>query len=178
MLTKAITRLHNEHFYQFPCIPCVQCGRLLYPERVSWLKHSPGKIYELSIKYPDIHLPIHPEDTHKHPDNRRLAQCNSCKTNNTTHLRFPNLAPIPREISAVPLMKRKLLSPIYLHSSLGRTTGSNPFSEYRSIVGTMGLSRNTRCLTLYSGILGSFLSSSDVDPAQRMWYHPSLQPAA
>jgi hypothetical protein len=34
-LTKALGRLHNDHFYPFPCILCVQYGRLLYAERVS-----------------------------------------------------------------------------------------------------------------------------------------------
>ena len=34
----------------------------------------------------------------------------------------------------VPYSKRKYLSPIYLHTSLGRSAGANPFVEYRSLV--------------------------------------------
>ncbi|HEY9492398.1 MAG TPA: hypothetical protein VIP56_10470, partial [Nitrososphaeraceae archaeon] len=45
----------------------------------------------------------------------------------------PYLFPIPPEIQIILLAKRKYLSPIYLHSSLGRTPGINPFSEYRSV---------------------------------------------
>ncbi|CAB4427877.1 unnamed protein product [Rhizophagus irregularis] len=35
--------------------------------------------------------------------------------------------------ASVPLYKRKHLSPVYLHCSLGRTPNSNPYSEYRSL---------------------------------------------
>lgn len=177
-LIKTITRLHNEHFYQFPCIPCVQCGRLLYPERVSWVKRNPMTTYQLTVKYPSIHIPVHPNDTEKDPVNQRIAHCSLCKTNTNKRLEFPDLSPIPPEIVAVPYHKRKLLSPIYLQSSLGRSVGSNPFVEYRSIVGTMNLSRNIRCLTLYSGILGAFLTNVDINSPSHAWYHPTLQPAA
>ena len=32
----------------------------------------------------------------------------------------------------VPYGKRKYLSPVYLHTSLGRSAGTNPFVEYRA----------------------------------------------
>src|SRR5207253_2803410 len=66
----------------------------------------------------------------------------------------------------------------FLHSSLGRSTNANAYTEYRSIVGTMGLSKNLRTLTLYSGMLGAFLENLDNLSNNNRWYHNSLQPAA
>ena len=64
---------------------------------------------------------------------------------------------MPEEITSVPLHKKKHLSPIYLYSSLGRISNSNPYSTYRSLNGDMTYSRNIRVHALYSGILGAFL---------------------
>src|SRR6185436_20720853 len=50
----------------------------------------------------------------------------------------------------VPYAKRKYLSPVYLHTSLGRSAGTNPFVEYRSLTGQMGYSKNRRTFSLYS----------------------------
>ena len=55
------------------------------------------------------------------------------------------------------LHKRKHLSPIYLHCSLGRTPNNNPYSEYRCLIGNTNDSHNIRAHALYSGILGAFL---------------------
>ena len=51
------------------------------------------------------------------------------------------LTQIPQCIHNVPYAKRKYLSPIYLHTSLGRSAGTNPFVEYRSLTGQMGYSK-------------------------------------
>src|SRR6185312_12974529 len=60
------------------------------------------------------------------------------------------LAEIPQCIHDVPYAKGKYLSPVYLHTSLGRSAGgANPFVEYCSLTGQMGHSRNRRTLTLY-----------------------------
>ncbi|CAG8475515.1 6891_t:CDS:2, partial [Gigaspora margarita] len=66
----------------------------------------------------------------------------------------------PDEIELVPLEKCRYLSPIFLHCSLGHTPGANPFTEYRSLVGTMNYSQNFHSLSLYSGLLGAFLEPS------------------
>ncbi|CAG8500526.1 12473_t:CDS:2 [Gigaspora rosea] len=65
------------------------------------------------------------------------------------------------EITSVPLHRRKYLSPIYLHCSLGRTPNSNPYSEYRSLISTMNYSYNIRAHALYSGIISAFLETND-----------------
>src|SRR6185436_19140659 len=95
--------------------------------------------------YPSISLD---DIAHPSPANK-LPTCHSCKVS-STRLQFPRLAQIPQEINNVPHGKRKYLFPIFLHSSLGRSTNINAYTEYRSIVGTMGLSKNLRTLTLYS----------------------------
>ncbi|CAG8783748.1 5986_t:CDS:1, partial [Gigaspora rosea] len=84
----------------------------------------------------------------------------SCK-NPSTRFLFPYLSSIPEEISSVPLYLRMYLSPVYLHCSLERTPNSNPYSEYRSLVGTMNYSQNMRAYALYSGILGAFLEPTN-----------------
>src|SRR5438128_2385100 len=57
----------------------------------------------------------------------------------------------------VPYDKRKYLSPVYLHTSLGRSAGTNPFVEYRSLTGQMGYSKNRRTFSLYSGLFCKML---------------------
>ncbi|CAG8557423.1 21454_t:CDS:2, partial [Gigaspora rosea] len=68
---------------------------------------------------------------------------------------------MPNEIISVPLHLRMYLTPVYLHCSLGRTPNSNPYSEYRSLIGTMNYSRNIRAHALYSGILDAFLEQDN-----------------
>src|SRR6185312_1823419 len=64
----------------------------------------------------------------------------------------------PPQIQIVPYGKRKYLSPVFLHSSLGQTGNVSLFSKYRSIRGITNYSKNYRALYLYSGMLGAFLS--------------------
>ena len=100
--------------------------------------------------YLQINLTTNPRNPAK------IAICDGCKSNpNNRACLTP--APIPQCIHDVPYSKRKYLSPIYLHTSLGRSTGANPFVEYRSLVGQMGYSKNRRTFSLYSGIIGAFL---------------------
>ena len=69
--------------------------------------------------------------------------------------------------------KRKYLSPVYLHTSLGRLARANAFVEYRTMTGQMGYSKNRRALTLCSGMLGAFLQQVDLSEPNNRWYHPS-----
>lgn len=109
-----------------------------------------------------------------HPNNpSKIAVCRNCKSHPNTRINH-RLAPIPACITDVPYAKRKYLSPIFLHTSLGRSVGANPFVEYRSLTGQMGYSKNRRALTLYSGMLGAFLQQSDLSEPNNRWYHPSL----
>ena len=137
--------------YQYPCVPCSYCGKLLYPEKAKWIQNDESYLYPLKQAYPNIELTMNPS-----PPIGRTAVCDSCKKDPGRNFP-PYLDSIPDEIQRVPLHKRKYLSPIYLHSSLGRISDLNQYSEYRSIVGTIDYSKNVRSLTLYSGILGAFL---------------------
>lgn len=118
-LQKKLLQLFNDHYNQFPCIPCVYCGQLLYPEKATWVAQDLST-YALFQLYPS----------------RKLPTCHCCKLP-STRLQIPRLAEIPQAINNVPYGKRKYLSPIFLHSSQGRSTNGNAYTEYRSIVGTM-----------------------------------------
>jgi len=171
-LQKKLIQLFDDHYNQFPCLPCVYYGQLLYPEKAAWVTQEDLSIYALFQVYPSISIRdiAHPGATSK------LPTCHCCKLP-LTRLQIPRLAEIPQAINDVPYGKRKYLSPIFLHSSLGRSTNANAYTEYRSIVGTMGLSKNLRTLTLYSGMLGAFLENLDNSSNDNNWYHHSLQPA-
>jgi len=72
------------------------------------------------------------------------------------------------------MMQRRFLSPIFLHCSLGRNTGGNPFSEYRIL---MKFSKNMRALKLYSGTMGAFLPAENHNN-DYVWCTEELQIAA
>jgi len=125
----------------------------LYKNKATWIAYDSSQIYPIeqinqvnvfisysSLRYQNIKAPSC--FSYVKPQNR---------------FQFPILARIPDEIKAVPLHRRKFLSPVYLHCSLGRSSNSNPYSEYRNIVGTMGYSINFRALALYSGVIGAYL---------------------
>jgi len=106
-LRKKLAQLFNDHYNQFPCLPCIYCGKLLYPEKAFWVTQ---KIYQLTLYFNYIHqLHIARIGTVN-----KLPTCQSCKKL-STRLQIPSLAPIPQEISDVPYSKRNYLSPIFLH---------------------------------------------------------------
>jgi PIF1-like helicase/Helitron helicase-like domain at N-terminus len=169
--SKKLSNLHKTFqqtiLNQFPCLPCSNCSYLLYPEKARWTPYDENILYPFKMAFPRSKLAFHPRLP------TRVAICPACK--NKPRRVFPQyLCPIPPEIQAIPLGKRKYLSPIYLHSSLGRTPGVNPFNEYRSIVGTINYSKNIRSFTLYSGMLGAFLESTEDLSSDNRWFHPTL----
>ena len=118
--------------------------------------------------FPQLNIITNPRNESK------IAVCDGCKYNHNTQSCYA-LDEIHQCIHDVPYAKRKYLSPVYLHTSLGRSAGANPFVEYRSLTGQMGYSRNRRTLTLYSGIIGAFLNNTDLSHPDNRWYHPSLR---
>lgn len=72
------------------------------------------------------------------------------------------------------LHHRVYLSPVHLSCSLGRTSGSNNYTTYRHLKGSIGLTKNIHALSLYSGTIGAIL----INNKQYSWYHPSLDAAA
>ncbi|CAJ0835293.1 1706_t:CDS:2 [Entrophospora sp. SA101] len=106
--------------------------RLLYPEKAKWTQKIENFEYPLIQANLNLRLIENPN-----PPENRIAVCSSCKKNPRRNFP-PYLHPIPVEIQQIPLFKRKYLSLIYLHSSLGWTSNLGAYSEYWSIVGTFG----------------------------------------
>ena len=154
-LQKTLRKLYEEDYAQFPCIPCSYCSRLLYPHSVKWVIRNDNFTYPLQSSFPQLNVITNPRNESK------IAVRDGCKSNHNNRSCYA-LAEIPQCIHDVPYAKRKYLSPVYLHTSLGRSAGANPFVEYRSLTGHMGYSRNRRTLTLYSGIIGAFLNDVDL----------------
>ena len=165
-LQKILQQLYNDDYAQFPCVPCAYCSRLLYPNSIKWITRDETYTYPFELSFPDTPLISHPNNPSK------IAICSSCKIkpDNRSSRR---LALIPTCIQDVPYAKRKYLSPVYLHTSLGRSAGANAFVEYRTMTGQMGYSKNRRALTLCSGMLGAFLQQVDLSEPNNRWYHPS-----
>jgi len=74
-------------------------------------------------------------------------------------------------------MLKENISPVYLHTNLGRSAGANPFVEYRTITGQMGYSKNRRALTLYSNMVSAFLQQANLSEPNNCWYYSSLRDA-
>ena len=146
-------KFQSKILKEYPDTPCVYCGRLLYKSKATWVTYDPSESYPIEqinqINVYDLYATLRRQIV-------KIPSCSSCaKPQN--RFQFPILARIPDEIEAVPLHHRKYLSPVHLHCSLGRNSNSDSYSEYRSIVGTMGYSKNFRALALYSGIMGAYL---------------------
>jgi len=142
----------------------------MYPEKSRWTRKNDNITYPLIRAYPNLSFIFNPN-----PPNNRIPICDACVKNPFRNYP-PYLHPVPPEIENIPLWKRKYLSPIFLHSSLGRTSDMNNYTTYRSFVGTMGYSKNYRSLTLYSGMLGAFLEDYESNPNDRNhnWFDISL----
>ncbi|CAG8820792.1 38233_t:CDS:2, partial [Gigaspora margarita] len=126
----------------------------------------PNTLYPLKNYMPLI--------TNSIPPKNRIAICSLYKSNPNRNYP-PYLFSIPEEIQSVPLGKCKYLSLIFLQCSLERTPGANPFSEYRTLVGTMNYSQNLHSLSLYSGLLGAYLNpSSFIQSTLPLWFDNSL----
>ena len=119
-LKKILRLLYEEDYAQFPCVPCSYCSRLLYPQSVKWVTRNDDVTYPLEMSLPEISLTVNLRNPTK------IAVCDGCKSNSNNRTCL-TLAPIPQCIHDVPYGKRKYLSPVYLHTSLGRSAGTNPF---------------------------------------------------
>src|SRR6185295_10255590 len=125
--------------------------------------HEPSTIrYPFELSFPETSLTSHPNNSTK------IAVYSGCKSHPDGRL-SRKLAPIPTCIKDAPYAKRKYLSPVCLHTSLGRSAGANLFVEYRTLTGQMGYSKNRRALTLYSGMLGTFLQQADLSAPDNRW---------
>ncbi|EXX55721.1 Pif1p [Rhizophagus irregularis DAOM 197198w] len=171
-LKNLMERFDNLILYQYPCIPCSYCAKLLHPVECKWENYDQSKTYPLEhyrYNYPNIKLIFHP----KSAPTLRIAVCSSCK-NPHTRRNPPKYDPIPTEIQNIPSYHRIYLSPVHLSCSLGRSPNSNNYTTYRHLKGSIGMSKNIHALSLYSGTIGAILTSGQ----HNSWYHPSLDAAA
>ncbi|CAG8808968.1 44285_t:CDS:2, partial [Gigaspora margarita] len=99
----------------------------------SWIFYNSSTIYLLQTNISNISLSFNPNVNHI-PE-LKVSTCISCK-NPSSRFLFLYLLPMSKEITSVPLYKRKYPSPIYLYCSLEKTPNSNPYLEYRSLIGT------------------------------------------
>ncbi|GBB96022.1 hypothetical protein RclHR1_26640002 [Rhizophagus clarus] len=153
---------------------CIYCKRLLYPKKVHW------KLYDFLFTYPlqqhvlGISLSFNP-NINCIPK-LRVPTYESCKRP-STRLSFSHLFPLLQEILSVPQHKRRYLSPVFLHCSLGRIPNSNPYLEYRTLTGTMNYSQKIRVHALYSRALRAFLESNEIpDNVNQNKYSPYDKP--
>ncbi|GES98086.1 DNA helicase Pif1, ATP-dependent [Rhizophagus clarus] len=125
--SKKLFNLYNKFqdqiLYQYPCIPCSYCSKLMYPSEARWVHYDPTFLYPLEESFPSTLLQFHPND----PIPSRIAVCCSC-LNPSTRRHPPKVDPIPDEIQNVP---------IHLQGSFGYSRNINAFALYTGTVGAI-----------------------------------------
>ncbi len=148
------TRFRNKYDLQFPDTPCAYCSQLLLPRNIVWERFKPEYEYPLSLE-----LQILP-NIHTKNGRDYVAICKTCKAI-PGHINNPG--PWPKCLLDLPHRSRMFLSPLTLHTNLGRTQShqpwNNPYSTYRTITGKMNVTRNPRAIALFSGLIGAYLES-------------------
>jgi len=148
-------RFRNKYDLQFPDTPCAYCSLLLLPRNVIWQRCQPGYEYPLWKE-----LQILPTTQMKN-GREYIAICKACNINPCS---LNNPGPWPQCLLDLPQRSRIFLSPLTLQTSLGRTQSSqqiyNPYTTYWTITGRMNVTRNLRVIALFSGMIGTFLESS------------------
>ncbi len=166
---RKLLNLHKKFqeiiLYQFSCIPCSYCSRLMYPTEARWTLYDPSLIYPLQESFPNIPLQFHPNEL----VSSRVAICVSC-LKPSTRRHPPKVNEVPNEIQEVPMFNRIYLSPVHLNCSLGRTPNSNHYTTYRHMQGSIGYSRNINAFALYTGAIGAILSNG----RKNSWYYSTL----
>ena len=171
-LRRLHTRFQNTILFQHICLPCAYCARLLYPTKAKWVPYDESNKYPLETNFPNVHV-----YTIGKGSARTVCVCDNCK-NSEKRYPCPQLLPIPDVIQAIPITRRRYLSPVFLHCSLGRNVDGNKFTEYRTLAGDMNFSKNMRALKLYSGMLGAFLVNPKNLNEDYSWLTPDLAAAA
>ena len=135
---KVLRILHEDDYAQFPCVLCSYCSRLLYPLSAKWVTRDNNIVYPLETSFPEINLTNNPRNP------TRVAVCDGCKSNSNNRVCLP-LTQIPQCIHNVPYAKRKYLSPIYLHTSLGRSAGTIVGIIHPCVMPVIGSSKIILC---------------------------------
>src|SRR5687767_10395835 len=97
-----LLKLHDKFqttiLYQFPCVPCSYCSKLMYPAEARWIIYNPLLIYPLQRFFPDTPLQFHPNSI----TSIRVATCASC-VKPSTRRHPPKINKVPIEIQQVPM---------------------------------------------------------------------------
>jgi hypothetical protein len=107
-LQKKLLQLFDDHYNQFPCLHCVYCGQLLYPEKAAWVIREDLSTYALFQLYPSISI----KDVARPGTVNKFATCYCCKLP-STRLQFPHLAQISQAINDVPYGKENIYRSLY-----------------------------------------------------------------
>jgi hypothetical protein len=70
------TRFKNTILCEHICLPCVFCGKLLYPTKAKWIPYNENFTYPLEINFQTIDVYIRGGDS-----SRTTCVCESCKNN-------------------------------------------------------------------------------------------------
>ncbi|GET03473.1 AAA family ATPase [Rhizophagus clarus] len=153
-LQRLYARFQNNILSQWPRMPCVYCGRLLYPKKAHWKIYDSSFTYPLQQHVPGISLSFNP-NINRIPE-LRVPTCESCKRP-STRLPFPTS-----------LLCRKKYFPFL---------NTKEDTCHLALTGTMNYSRNIRAHALYSGALGAFLESNETpDDVNQNEYSPYDEP--
>ncbi|CAB4446007.1 unnamed protein product [Rhizophagus irregularis] len=80
-LQRLYDRFQNNILSQWPRIPCVYCGKVLYPQKACWSFYNPSITYPLQQCVPNVSLSFNP-NINRIPD-LRIPTCESCKKPST-----------------------------------------------------------------------------------------------
>lgn len=75
-LNKLHTQFENTILYQHICLPCVFCGKLLYPTKAKWIPYNKEFTYPLEINFQNVDIYIKGKDS-----SCTTCVCKSCKNN-------------------------------------------------------------------------------------------------
>nr|CAG8647514.1 8694_t:CDS:2 [Entrophospora candida] len=143
----------NEITAQHPTHP-TPSGEIVPHPIISW---------EPSQKFMQVKEKFESYILHQYP----CVPCSFC-----SRLLYPEKAKWTQKIEnfEYPLIQANL----NLRPKSTRKSYSSAYSEYWSIVGTFGYSKNIRSLTLYSGMIGAFLEEYNPNSQDHCWFDRSL----
>src|SRR6266496_2922232 len=154
-LKNLMERFDNLILYQYPCVPCSYCVKLLYPTECKWENYDQSRTYPLeNCNFPNVKLIFYPKIT----PIPRIAICSSYK-NPCTRRDPPKYDPVPNEIQNIPAYHQIYLSPAHLNCSLGKSSDSNNYTTYCHLKGSIGVSKNIHALSLYSDTIRAVLTN-------------------
>ena len=125
----------------------------MLPTNAKWIQKENNRIYPLTLIFPNEEPVEYINDSSKIAIYSTYKDSRLCRS-------LLNIIEIPSEIERVPLHYRHWLSPIFLSYFLGRTSNSNSYTNYKTLLGKFNFSKNIHVLYLYSGMMGAILENT------------------